>query len=61
MSLTIFYQVLNLVYELPEAGTHMPKHVGEVKGCTFMYVCILCAVTWFYKWMLSKMHGITSK
>lgn len=49
MQLTIFYQVLNLVYEIPEAGTNMLKHVGNVKDHTFMYVCNLCAVTWFYK------------
>jgi len=35
-------QVLNLVYELPEDGTDMPKHVSVVRDHTFRYVSNLC-------------------
>jgi len=40
--LITFYQVLNLVYELTEDGTHMPKCVGVVIYHTSMYNCNLC-------------------
>jgi hypothetical protein len=39
-----FHQVLNLVYELSEDGTDMPKHVGELKYHIFKRVCNLCTV-----------------
>jgi len=32
---------LNVVYELPEDGTDMPKHVTAVKEHTFMYSVIV--------------------
>jgi hypothetical protein len=31
MQSIVFKQVLNLVYELPESGTNVPKHVAAVK------------------------------
>jgi hypothetical protein len=30
------------MYELPEDGTDVPKHVGVVKDHTFKCVCNLC-------------------
>jgi len=38
----IFYQILNLVDELPEDGTDVPKRDGLAKWQTFIYVCNLC-------------------
>jgi len=35
-------QVLNLVHELPEDGTDVPKHVSVVRDHTFRYVSNLC-------------------
>jgi hypothetical protein len=43
----VFQQVLNLVYELPEDGTDVSKHVGVVKDYTDMF--IICAFVWLYK------------
>ena len=40
----IFYQVLILVYELPEDGTAMPKYV-VVK----FYIYVMCEFVWFCK------------
>jgi hypothetical protein len=37
-----YQQVLNLLYELPEDGTDMPKHVGVVKDHNFKCVCGVC-------------------
>ena len=37
----MYQQVLCLVYELPENGTDVPKHVGVVKGHTYKCVCNL--------------------
>ena len=48
---------LNLVYLLPKDGTGMPKHVWSVKERTFVY-SETCALIWFYRWKLSKMHGL---
>jgi hypothetical protein len=43
----MFKQVLNVVYELPEDGTDVLKHVGAVKDYTDVFV--ICAFVWFYK------------
>lgn len=40
----IFYQVLNLVYELPEDGTGVPKHVEAVKD--YKHVFVISAFIW---------------
>jgi hypothetical protein len=37
----LFEYVLNLVYELPEDGTDVPKNVGALKGRTFKCVSSL--------------------
>jgi len=40
-----------LVYELPEDGTDVPKHVVAVKDHTFKCVRT-CTLSWFYKGIL---------
>jgi hypothetical protein len=42
MQSVTYQQVLNLVYEVPEDGTDMPKHVGVVKDNTFNCICRMC-------------------
>lgn len=37
-----------MLYEAPEGGTDVPKHVGVVKGYTGVFV--VCASFWFYKY-----------
>jgi hypothetical protein len=39
-----------------EGGTNVPKHVGVVKDHTFR-LFITYALSWFYKLILSNMHG----
>ena len=52
-------QVLNLVYELTEDDTHLPKHVGMVEYHIFRYVRNLC-LDYFKPWMLRKGHGMNN-
>jgi len=42
--------ILLLVYERPEKGTDLPKHVGVVKDHD-LDAFVVCALIWFYKWI----------
>jgi hypothetical protein len=48
MQSVTYRQVLNLVYDLPEDDTDVPKHVGIVEDHTSKCV-VACALSWYFK------------
>jgi len=48
----VFQQVLNLVCELPEEDTDVPKHVAVVQNYTD--VSVVWEFVWFHKWIFLK-------
>lgn len=54
-------QVLSLVCELPEDGTNVPKYMGVMVYCTFVYVTY--TLVWFFinEYLAKCIKLITSK
>jgi hypothetical protein len=57
-----YQQVSNLVYELPEDRTNVPKHVVVVTAVKtlLLNVLVTCILSWFYKLIFITMHRMNN-